>query len=137
MDGAYRILVSEDNPADRLLIREAFAECGYRCQLTIASSPFEVERLISAETFEFMLSDFGPDPMEDAALIRSIRQRAPLLPNVVLSGYADVRPAYQAGANAFVRKSADLDEFFAKVQGLMHFWIEVAEQASYNRLKKV
>jgi len=69
----------------------------------------------------------GHDPKAGAALIRSIRERVPLLPIVVLSGYPDVGPAYQAGANAFVRKSANLDEFFEKVREVMHFWIDVAE----------
>ena len=49
------------------------------------------------------------------------------MPIIVLSGYPDQHPAYDAGANALVRKAANLDEFFQRVREIMHFWVEVAE----------
>ncbi|MBV8809803.1 MAG: hypothetical protein JO033_14105 [Acidobacteriaceae bacterium] len=42
-------------------------------------------------------------------------------PIVVVSGIFDPTPAYQAGANAFVANSADVDQFFGKIRGMMHF----------------
>gem|GEM_PF-6305063 len=34
---------------------------------------------------------------------------------------------HESGANAFVRKPNNLQEFFAKIQTIMSFWVGVAE----------
>ena len=57
----------------------------------------------------------------------SVHSLVPLLPIVVLSGTFDPTPAYLAGANAFVRKPGDMQEFFSKIQAIMHFWVDVAK----------
>jgi hypothetical protein len=38
--------------------------------------------------------------------------------SIVLSGAVDPNNAYDAGANAFVRKPADLQKFLAKIRGV-------------------
>jgi len=57
----YSILVVDDNPADLYIIREAFSECGFRCQLTTASSPEEAQHFLHNERFDLVLSDFRAD----------------------------------------------------------------------------
>ncbi|HEX3683418.1 MAG TPA: response regulator [Bryobacteraceae bacterium] len=124
--GMMRVLVIEDNPADVLLIEEAFSECGYRCELTFANSLSKAEGVIAEHKFHIVLCDCAE--REGAArVIGVIRRHQPRVPVIVLSGYPDPHPAYDAGANAFVRKAANLDEFFRRVREIMHFWVEVAE----------
>ena len=124
--GIMRILVIEDNPADVLLIQEAFSECGYRCELTVADSLSKAEGVVASHKFHIVLCDCAE--REGAArAIGVIRGHLPRVPVIVLSGYPDPHPAYDAGANAFVRKAANLDEFFQRVRDIMHFWVEVAE----------
>ena len=123
----YQILVIEDSAADALIIREAFAECGYRCELTVVASHAEAQAIIAGRCFDLLLCDYGGERTGGSPVIREMRERAPLTPIVVLSGYGDVRPAYRAGANAFVSKPGSLDEFFQKVRGIMQFWIDVAQ----------
>jgi len=124
--GILRILVIEDNPADALLIREAFSECGYRCELTIAESPSRAEEVLASYKFHIVLCDCG-EGNGAARLIGAVRRHQPRVPVVVLSGYPDPHPAYDAGANAFVRKAANLEDFFGRVRDIMHFWVAVAE----------
>jgi DNA-binding NtrC family response regulator len=119
--------VEAEIPGEELLIREAFKVCGYRRQLSFAKSACDVRRLVSTQRFDLMLSDFGADVERGVALIRFVRKYAPLLPIVVLSMHPDVRPAYEAGVNAFVRKATDLDGFFRQICEIMHFWVELAE----------
>lgn len=129
MDRTYRILVVEDNPADVLLIEEAFKECGYRCQLTVADGPAQARKLLTSEpsAFHLVISDYGgSERPESEAFIRMLRQDHPLVPVVVFSGYPDPRSAYIAGANAFVSKSGALDDFFGRVRETMRFWLDVA-----------
>jgi two-component system response regulator len=66
---------------------------------------------------------------EGLELVRVIRgdDRLKATPVIILSGMVNPSPAYEAGANAFVSKCADLDTFFARVRDLMHFWLNVAE----------
>jgi CheY-like chemotaxis protein len=125
-----RILVVDDAPADRRLIKIAFDQCSYDCALTFAATAAAAEQLLVAQAFDLLLSDFGTDLREATRFLRRVRESMGTMPIVVLSGFADARPAYQAGANAFVAKSPDLHEFFKKVEGLMHFWIRVAELPS-------
>jgi two-component system, chemotaxis family, response regulator Rcp1 len=128
IDRIYKILVVDDNEGDLRLIQEAFSECGHSCHLTCMNSiPAAVERL-QTERFDFVLSDMGPRG-ENLGLLRMIRRQDRLrtTPVIVLSGVPKASPAYEAGANAFVSKSIDLDTFFARIRGLMHFWVNVAE----------
>lgn len=125
----YNILVVEDNPGDAHLIREAFRECGHDCSLHFAETPSAANQLLETQIFDLMLSDMGLRVGESAELIRKIRRdnRLKTLPVIVLSGSPDPRPAYEAGANAFISKTMDMDQLFSKIQALMHFWVKVAE----------
>jgi len=117
----YSILVVDDNPADLYIVQEAFSECGFRCQLTMASSTEQAQQLLHKSRFDLVLSDFGTDADDGRRFIRSIRAGNQFLPIIVLSGNYNSILAYESGANAFVRKYNNLQEFFAKIQGIMNF----------------
>lgn len=125
----YNILVVEDNPGDAHLIREAFRECGHNCNLHFAETTVLAKERLQAGTFDLVLSDMGVRNGDTTDFIRGIRSdpRLKSLPIVVLSGSPNPRGAYEAGANAFIAKTMDMDQFFSKIAALMHFWIEVAE----------
>jgi two-component system, chemotaxis family, response regulator Rcp1 len=126
---SYNILVVEDNPGDVVLIREAFAECGKSCDITVADNSEQARDLLESQNFDLVISDMGFRREEGAEFIRSIRThpRLKTLPIIVLSGSPDSRIAYEAGANAFVAKTMDVESFFSKIRVLMHFWVEVVE----------
>jgi CheY-like chemotaxis protein len=117
----YEILAVDDNEGDLRLIQEAFSECGYWCHLTCTDSIRAAVQLVQAGRFDLVVSDMGPRG-EGLELVRMIRgdDRLRATPVIVLSGMIDPRRAYEAGANAFVSKGADLDSFFARVKDLMH-----------------
>jgi CheY-like chemotaxis protein len=126
---SYHILIVEDNPGDVVLIREAFAECGKNCTLTVAENSRAARDLLDTQDFDLVISDMGFRGDEGAEFIRSVRADARLksVPIIVLSGSPDPRAAYEAGANAFVAKSLDVDTLFTKIKALMYFWVEVVE----------
>ncbi|HZS56552.1 MAG TPA: response regulator [Bryobacteraceae bacterium] len=125
----YNILVVEDNPGDIVLIREAFAECGKACALTFAETSQAAKEYLASQSFDLVISDMGIRKEEGTEFIRAIRsdERLKSLPIIVLSGSPDSKRAYDAGANAFIAKAMNMDEFFAKIKALMHFWVEVVE----------
>ncbi len=112
-----------------MLIREAFADCGKACTLTFAENSQSARPLLASQRFDLVISDMGFRSEEGTDFIRGIRAdpRLKSIPIIVLSGFPDPRPAYEAGANAFVSKSMDVESFFAKIKALMHFWVEVVE----------
>lgn len=125
----YNILVVEDNPGDAHLIQEAFLECGSSCLLTFADTLQKAQEALHLKSFDLILSDMGVPNGEGEEFIKAIRSNPRLrtLPIIVLSGSMNPRPAYEAGANAFVSKTMDMDQFFAKIKALMHFWVDIAE----------
>ena len=126
---SYNILVVEDNPEDALLIREAFSDCGKACSLAFAKGAQQARNLLYSDNFDLVISDMGYANDECAEFVRSLRSdtRLKSLPIIVISSSPDSKLAYEAGANAFVAKSADTDGFSSKLKALMHFWIEVVE----------
>ncbi|MDQ2777140.1 MAG: response regulator [Acidobacteriota bacterium] len=131
----YEILVIEDNPADVCLIREAFQECGHHCNVTFVSTKQEAREILNARQFDLVITDFGADCTESVTFIQAIRSISRLrpIPIVVLSGSHNPNPAYEAGANAFIEKSSDVDIFFEKIRNVMGFWTRVAQLPSPPR----
>jgi CheY-like chemotaxis protein len=125
----YSILVVEDNAVDAELIHQAFKECGSACKLTMTDTLDKAEEALRSIPIDLVLSDMQVNNDDSEEFIRRIRNDSRLksLPIIILSGALNPRPAYEAGANAFVSKSIDVDQFFGKIQALMHFWVNVAE----------
>ncbi len=124
-----RVLVVEDNPGDILLIQEAVHDCDVDCALSFASTIAQAIHLAAETRFDLVISDMSISNDETAKFFEWIRAREgrKTTPIIVFSGIFDPTPAYQAGANVFVAKSADVDEFFGKIRELMHFWVHVAD----------
>jgi CheY-like chemotaxis protein len=123
----------EDSLSDVTLIREALSESGYRYDLTVANCPAQAYKISAEKPFDLILCDYCGNILDGGpAFIGRLRKRLSLTSIVVLSGYTDVRRAYRAGANAFVRKANGLPEFFEKVRGIMRFWVDVADLPSHR-----
>ncbi|MBV8828669.1 MAG: response regulator [Acidobacteriaceae bacterium] len=126
----YQILVVEDNEGDRHLIVEAFKECGLHCVLSLAGTVSSALELLREHGFDLIITDMSvPNGEAKSGLIETVRSdnRWKATPIIVLSGAYNALPAYEAGANAFISKSMDMDEFFERIRALMRFWTEVAE----------
>jgi CheY-like chemotaxis protein len=125
----YAVLAIEDNDADALLLREAFKEAGLPCKLEIVPTPSEASHLINGTRFDLVICTMSSDPRSCHESIRAIwaNDDMSLVPIIVLSGSHDVNAAYEAGANALVSKTADLDRFFRDIKSLLHFWLDAAK----------
>jgi CheY-like chemotaxis protein len=124
------VLAVEDNPADVYLLREAFQTCGRNCALTVVNSQAEAWAVLERGGLDLLISNVGSQLSDIVPFVRKIRSHEKLkgLPIVLLSGSFEVTAAYEAGVNAFIRKGVDVDTFFEKIKGLVHFWVEVAER---------
>src|SRR5690348_2432764 len=110
-NGAIKVLLVEDNPADVRLVREKLTEA--------PGAPFQfecVDRLaagvsrLSAGGVDVLLLDLGLPDSQGLATFTAVHARQPGLPVVVLSGAADEQlamQAVQAGAQDYLVKGTD------------------------------
>ncbi|WP_305857698.1 response regulator [Balneatrix alpica] len=136
-----RILVADDSPADRELIRRSLLRGKVGCEL------YEVEdgeQLLDYLERRGKYSDSNAYPKPDLLLldinmpridgkqalqrIRQMKTDTRLLPVVVLTtstNDVDVVESYELGVNAYVSKPVNVDEFVQAMLRLEMFWFEL------------
>jgi two-component system KDP operon response regulator KdpE len=112
-----RILVVDDEPPIRRLLRTSFAAQGYEmCEAEDAPTAY---RMLRAEDPDVMLVDLGLPGQDGFDLIRNIREAALTVPIVVLSSRADEAGKVRAldmGADDYVTKPFGTDELLARIR---------------------
>ncbi len=117
-----RVLVVDDEPDARQLVRRVLTECG--ADVTVADSAAEAVGLIEALRPDILVSDVGMPDQDGYDLIRQVRRRiaAKTLPAVALTAFArseDRRRALLAGFQTHVAKPVDPAELVAVVASLV------------------
>ena len=130
------ILVAEDNENDEFLIRRALSEAGLSEQIIVAHDGIEVLDCLRrrgpfanrpAGPPAVILMDERMPVMGGCEALRRIRQdpKLKLVPVVMHSGAmseSEVEEAYELGANGFVEKPADYQEFRRIFMELGLYW---------------
>lgn len=134
-----RILVAEDNPNDIELTIAAFEECGLFDQLDIVHNGIEaLDYLLCRGTYShresispaFVLLDIQMPGLDGIEVLKNIRRSADLknLPVVMLTSSnmeSDVLTCYLEGANGYVVKPINFDEFVNKIKGIGVYWATI------------
>jgi chemotaxis family two-component system response regulator Rcp1 len=128
------LLVVDDNPADVALVSEALA--GGLRHTKINSVGDGVEAMAFLNRREKYANSLRPDlvlldlnlPKKDGLAVLAAMKANPDLrriPVVIFSTSQlrkDVVRSYEVGANCYVRKPGNLNEFFAAVKSVEEFW---------------
>lgn len=135
-----RILLVEDDENDLILTRRAFARSGLDCDLCVVRDGREAEAYLGGEG---AYADRGASPLPDLVLLdlklggksgfevlEWMRGREDLrhLPVVVLTsskGAADLRRAYDLGANSYLVKPVGFGHLQELVRGLGFYWLRL------------
>ncbi|HET6556761.1 MAG TPA: response regulator [Prolixibacteraceae bacterium] len=145
------ILLVEDNPDDELLTLMAFKENNIVNEVVVARD--------GAEALEYLFGDGTDKPHEHKRLpqvilldlklpkvdglqvLQQIRShpRTRLLPVVILTSSkeeVDIVKSYQLGANSYVRKPVDFEQFSEAIKQLGMYWLALNESSTLISLAK-
>jgi CheY-like chemotaxis protein len=146
MKNARPILLAEDNPNDVELILAAFKEANFVNEIHVASDgeqalDFLHRRGVHANRTgplpAVILLDLKMPKVDGREVLRHVRTDPELrhIPVVILTSSreeSDLLASYQLGANAFVVKPVDFQEFIGAVSKLGFFWAMLNEPPPQN-----
>jgi two-component system, NtrC family, nitrogen regulation response regulator NtrX len=116
-----RILIVDDDQGTLASLSRAFALEGYTA-LTASSAARGLERL-AEEPVDAILSDVVMPEMDGLDFLARVRERAPDVPVILMSGQASVETAVKAtrlGALDFVEKPIGLDRLLLTLRNALH-----------------
>lgn len=135
--GAREVLLVEDNPADVRLTEEALKHVLTGNRVTVAHDGIEAYAVLldrlgrGVPLPDIVLLDLNLPRMDGREVLEHVKGHEALrqIPVVVMTtsrAAQDIARSYALGANAFINKSADLDEFFATMEAFAQFWLRSA-----------
>jgi K+-transporting ATPase KdpC subunit len=123
--GALKILVVDDEPPIRKLLRMGLTSQGYEV-LDAANGKMALELL--AKEPDLVILDLGLSDVDGLELLRRSRHRDESLPVVVLSSRGDEAgkvTALDLGADDYVTKPFGMDELFARMRAALRHQLQV------------
>jgi chemotaxis family two-component system response regulator Rcp1 len=133
------LLMVDDNPADLGLAREALNRCAYRGQIHSAGDGVEAmaflnrrEKYASAVRPDLVLLDLNLPKKDGLAVLAGMKANPELrcIPVVIFSTSQlgkDITRSYELGANCYVSKPGNLNDFFSAVKSIEEFWFGAAK----------
>ncbi len=136
------ILLVEDNPDDELLTLRALNENHIKNEVVVAHDGVEaLEYLFGTGAYkgrdlsmmpQVILLDLKLPRMDGLEVLRRLRadERTPLLPVVILTSSKeeqDLTNGYKLGANSYIRKPVDFEQFTEAVRQLGLYWLVLNE----------
>lgn len=112
-----KILVVEDNPATRELLRELLSQEGY--MVKIARDGKEALRRVRKDNFDLVLTDVKMPRMNGIQLLKELQKITPDTKVVIVTATADLQIAVKAmklGAYDYITKPFCLDSVLQKVE---------------------
>jgi CheY-like chemotaxis protein len=138
-DELVNILLVEDNPGDALLVRESMRDLKLRNRLHHVGDGDEAMRFLKrqgehagAARPDLILLDLNLPGMSGREVLGAIKNDPALdvIPIVVMtssSAERDIVESYEIGANCYVTKPLDLDQFMHVVQSVECFWLSIVK----------
>jgi two-component system KDP operon response regulator KdpE len=122
---ALRVLVVDDEPPIRKLLRMGLAAQGYQ---TVEAADGKTALDLLAERPDLIILDLGLPDMQGLELLRMMRARNDSVPIVVLSSRSDEAGKVQAldlGADDYVTKPFGMDELLARMRAAVRHQLQV------------
>jgi len=137
------ILLVEDNPTDEALVLRAFKKYNLSAKIIVVRDGAEAVDFIFCQGAykdrdprdipQLILLDMKLPKLSGLEVLRQIRANEPtrLLPVIMLTSSKeeqDLMESYRSGANSYVRKPIEYDQFLEAIRELSLYWLKVNEQ---------
>ena len=136
------ILMAEDDTDDRLLLQDAFAECGINERIYFVGDGEELlDYLLHRGKFAdspdaprpgLILLDLNMPRKDGREALAEIRmrpefRRVPIVVFTTSKADTDVARVYELGANSFITKPASFEDLVNTVKSLTCYWFSTVE----------
>jgi CheY-like chemotaxis protein len=149
MNDVRTILLAEDNPKDVELILEALSDHNLANQVTVVKDGVETMEYLRCEgkyklrpkgNPAVVLLDIKMPRMDGIEVLQAVRNDPALkvLPIVMLTSSCeepDLKRSYECGANAYVVKPIEFEEFIEAVKQVGVFWAILNELPGEDRVR--
>jgi two-component system response regulator len=137
-----KILLVEDNPDDEMLTLRAMQKNNIANEIVVARDGAEALEFIfgrgiytargGIKTLQVILLDLNLPKIGGLEVLRKIRAnpKTALLPIVILTSSKEERDlveSYRLGANSYIRKPVDFNQFSETIRQLGLYWLELNE----------
>jgi len=119
-DLSKRVFLVDDEPDTRLVVSQILRDLSLT--VTCFSSARDCLKQLRVETCDLLITDLKMPDMDGMDLLRKVKRMLPLLPVLVVTGYADVSTAVkslQIGASEFIEKPLEMQSFRSTVTSLL------------------
>jgi signal transduction histidine kinase/ActR/RegA family two-component response regulator len=104
-----KILIVEDNPANRLLVVKILDQVGFTADIDVAVNGLEAVKLVSKSPYDLIFMDLQMPAMDGYEAMRKIRSNGAIIQPLIIVISANVQPedvsnSYSAGADGFLPK---------------------------------
>jgi two-component system, chemotaxis family, response regulator Rcp1 len=130
----HELLIVDDNPADIALAREALSACAYRGEINSVEDGAEAIAFLNrhgdyenALKPDLVLLDLNLPKQNGLSVLAAIRASPDLrrIPVIIFSTSQlskDIARSYELGANCYVSKPGNLNDFFSIMKTIQQFW---------------
>ena len=134
---SYKILVVEDDAADRLLLQRAFQQVGSQAMLHMLEDGESAWTFLkngeskgSTEGPDLVLLDLNLPTLDGASLLRRIRADVSMRPLVIVvlttsSSSEDIRSAYALGASSYITKPSSFKGLLEVARLINRYWLKL------------
>ena len=131
------VLLVEDDPDDEIMVRRAMERAAARAELLVARSGSEALQMLQGDDFaqivprlKLVFLDQSLPGIPGPEVLKAIRhdRRTRMIPIVMLTSSTDpgaLANAYESGANGYVRKPVDYNEFMRLLGKALDYWLGV------------
>jgi len=136
------ILLVEDNPDDELLTIRAFEKNNIKNDIFVVRDGVEAldylfcngkyENVVNQKVPEIILLDLKLPKLDGLEVLKELRKnkRTKLLPVIVLTSSKeeqDIIESYKLGANSYIRKPVNFNQFIEAIRQLGLYWLVLNE----------
>ncbi|BBO16111.1 two-component system response regulator [Candidatus Brocadia pituitae] len=141
----FPILIAEDDPDDRLIIKDAFEEAGVRQVIHYVEDGQELMDYLClrgkyswpnhASRPGIILLDLNMPKKNGQEALREIKsdpnlKRIPVVVMTTSKRVEDIGLLYDLGANSYIQKPTDFASFVMIVKTVSRYWFEIVELPS-------